>query len=82
MKSIFLCMMAVVSSLTGPLLSQNYVNSQVPWHDEVLDGNGMLLAWHNPDKNQGYDKVMRLGWDSWNTKLVKTHATVAASRSI
>jgi hypothetical protein len=78
MKFTSIHMMVLVSGLGGALMGQNYVNSQLPWHDAILDGNGKLLAWHNPDKNQGYDKVMRLGWDSWNTKLVTTHATVVA----
>ncbi len=40
-----------------------YVNAQVPWHPVVLDAKGKLLAWHQPDKNLGYDHVLRLGWD-------------------
>jgi hypothetical protein len=40
-----------------------YVNAQVPWHPVVLDAQGKLLAWHQPDKNLGYDHVLRLGWD-------------------
>jgi len=40
-----------------------YVNAQVPWHPAVLDAQGRLLAWYQPEKNLGYDKVLRLGWD-------------------
>jgi hypothetical protein len=40
-----------------------YVNAQVPWHPVVLDAQGKLLAWYQPDKNLGYDHVLRLGWD-------------------
>ncbi len=40
-----------------------YVNAQVPWHPAVLDAQGKLLAWYQPDKNLGYDKVLHLGWD-------------------
>jgi hypothetical protein len=69
MKDSLLCMMAVLSGLTGPLLGQNYVNSQLPWHDAVLDSCGKLLAWHNPGKNQGYDHVMRTGWDFLEHKV-------------
>ena len=69
MKSVFLYTMAVASTFMGPLLGQNYVNSQLPWHDTVLDSYGKLLAWHNPDKNQGYDHVMRLGWDFLEHKV-------------
>jgi hypothetical protein len=40
-----------------------YVNAQVPWHEVVLDGQGKLLAWYHPERNRGYDQVLRLGWD-------------------
>jgi len=40
-----------------------YVNAQVPWHSVVLDGQGKLLAWYQPEKHLGYDHVLRLGWD-------------------
>src|SRR5271170_269547 len=40
-----------------------YVNAQVPWHNVVLDAQGKLLAWYQPEKNLGYDHVIRLGWD-------------------
>ena len=40
-----------------------YVNAQVPWHAAVLDTQGKLLAWYQPGKNLGYDKVLHLGWD-------------------
>jgi hypothetical protein len=40
-----------------------YVNAQVPWHPVVLDAQGKLLAWYQPEKNLGYDHVIRLGWD-------------------
>ena len=40
-----------------------YLNAQVPWHPVVLDAQGKLLAWYQPDKNLGYDHVLRLGWD-------------------
>ena len=29
----------------------------------VLDAQGKLLAWYQPQKNLGYDHVVRLGWD-------------------
>ncbi|MHB1939066.1 MAG: hypothetical protein ACYCOR_21225 [Acidobacteriaceae bacterium] len=44
---------------TGP----EYVNAQVTFHPAVLDRLGKLLAWYEPEKNLGYDKVLRLGWD-------------------
>lgn len=55
--------------LPAAISAQNYVNSQLPWHDAVLDGQGKLLAWNHPDKNLGYDKVMRLGWDFLEHKV-------------
>jgi hypothetical protein len=60
---IFACIVPVM------LPAQNYVNSQLPWHDAVLDAQGKLLAWHHPEKNQGYDQVMRLGWDFLEHKV-------------
>ena len=60
---IFVCMAPAI------LPAQNYVNSQLPWHDAVLDAQGKLLAWHHPEKNQGYDQVMRLGWDFLEHKV-------------
>jgi hypothetical protein len=40
-----------------------YVNAQVPWHKVALDAQGKLLAWYQPEKNLGYDHVIRVGWD-------------------
>jgi hypothetical protein len=40
-----------------------FVNAQLPWHAPVLDRQGKLLAWFEPGRNLGYDKVLRLGWD-------------------
>ena len=40
-----------------------YVNAQVAFHPAVLDGHGNLLAWYQPEKNLGYDHVLRLGWN-------------------
>jgi hypothetical protein len=40
-----------------------YVNAQVPWHPVALDAQGKLLAWYQPQKNLGYDEVIRVGWD-------------------
>lgn len=46
-----------------------YVNAQVAWHPAVLDSQNRLLAWYQPDKNLGYDKVLHLGWDFLEHKL-------------
>ena len=43
--------------------SQWFVNAQLPYHSPVLDRQGKLLAWYEPGKNLGYDRVLRLGWD-------------------
>lgn len=56
-------------ALAQALPAQNYVNSQLPWHDAVLDAHGRLLAWYYAEKNQGYDKVMHLGWDFLEHKV-------------
>ena len=51
--------------------SADYVNDQLPWHKPVLDSYGKLLAWSEPEKNLGYDKVLRLGWDFIEHKVPK-----------
>jgi hypothetical protein len=43
--------------------NRKFVNAQLAWHETVLDPQGKLLAWYKPEKNLGYDKVLRLGWD-------------------
>jgi hypothetical protein len=56
----------LVASLLLPVTASAqdvYVNAQVPWHPVVLDAQGKLLAWYQPQKNLGYDHVLRLGWD-------------------
>jgi hypothetical protein len=45
----------------GPA-SPGYVNAELPWHPAVVDAQGKLLAWYEPDENLGYDEVLRLGW--------------------
>ncbi len=42
---------------TGP------VNSELPWHNAVVDSQGKLLAWYRPQQHLGYDKVLKLGWN-------------------
>src|SRR5215470_838360 len=48
---------------TVPSVPGGFVNSELPWHDAVLDADGKLLAWYHPEKNLGYDKVLHLAWD-------------------
>src|SRR5712692_2475826 len=45
------------------LSAQGYVNAQLPWHQAVVDPHGKLLAWYHPEKNEGYDQVLKLAWD-------------------
>ena len=51
--------------------AENYVNAQLPWHPAVLDSQGRLLAWYQPEKNLGYDQVLHLGWDFIEHKVPK-----------
>jgi hypothetical protein len=52
-----------------PGQSQGYVNAQMPWHTAVLDSQSKLLAWYRPEKNLGYDQVLRLTWDFLERKV-------------
>ena len=67
-----LLLISAVAGLTALRAgSPDYVNGQLPWHKPVLDNNGKLLAWFEPGKNLGYDKVLRLGWDFIEHKVPK-----------
>jgi hypothetical protein len=62
------CAMLLMSrSLMGA--DKNLVNSELPWHEAVLDSQGKLLAWYHPEKSQGYDKVLHLAWDFIEHKI-------------
>lgn len=53
-----------VALITGTAAgAADFVNAQLPWHQAVLDSQGRLLAWYEPEKYRGYDKVMKLAWD-------------------
>jgi hypothetical protein len=52
-----------------------YVNAQVPWHPAVLDPQGKLLAWYQPEKTLGYDHVIRTGWDFIEHKVPRDKGT-------
>src|SRR5579875_635379 len=52
-----------LGSLCLPQQPNHYVNAQLPWHQAVLDSQGRLLAWYGPEKNLGYDHVVRLAWN-------------------
>jgi hypothetical protein len=49
--------------------SQNYVNSELIWHDAVLDSQHKLISWYQPESNLGFDHVLHLGWDFIEHKL-------------
>ncbi|MEW5980074.1 MAG: hypothetical protein AB1898_30130 [Acidobacteriota bacterium] len=51
------------------LYGQVYLNSEMPWHEVVLDAQGKLLAWYHPEKNLGYDRFLRLGWEFMKNKV-------------
>jgi hypothetical protein len=58
------CIIAAILLLPAAARTQDvYVNAQVPWHPVALDAQGKLLAWYQPQKNLGYDQVIRVGWD-------------------
>ena len=52
-----------------------FVNAQLPYHQAVLDQQGKLLAWYEPEKNRGYDKVLHLGWDFIEHRVPRDHNT-------
>jgi len=62
-----------IAMLSLPAPSQQvlpaWVNAQLPWQKAAVDSDGRLLAWYHPEKNQGYDKVMRLVWDFMEHKV-------------
>jgi hypothetical protein len=60
---VWLCAVLASSLMSAAGAEPQYVNSELPWHDAVLDSQGKLLAWYHPEKNQGYDKVLHLAWD-------------------
>jgi len=71
-------LLLTILSLPSRIWAQDvFVNAQVPWHPVVTDAQGKLLAWYQPDKNLGYDHVIRLGWDFIEHKvpLDSSHGT-------
>ncbi|MGI9075691.1 MAG: hypothetical protein ACR2JB_31170 [Bryobacteraceae bacterium] len=51
------------------LFAGDFVNGSLPWHEAVLDPNQRLLAWYQPQRNAGYDKVIRLAWNFMEHKI-------------
>lgn len=64
-----LLLSTLLFSIAAPAEQPVYVNAQLPLHPVVLDQQGKLLAWYQPDKGLGYDQVVRLGWDFINNKV-------------
>jgi hypothetical protein len=62
-KRAFLLSTCLLVASASVLYAQNYVNSELPWHDAVLDQGQKLLAWYQPGSNLGYDHVLHLAWD-------------------
>jgi hypothetical protein len=50
-------------------LSQEYVNSMLPWHAPVFDSQHKLVSWYQPEGNLGFDHVMHLGWNFMEHKI-------------
>jgi hypothetical protein len=46
----------------GDSRSAPLVNAHLPWHSARFDSQGRLVPWYRPDRNLGYDRVLRLGW--------------------
>ncbi len=47
----------------GTVGATTEVNSELPWHPAVVDSQGKLLSWYEPQQNLGYDEVLRVGWN-------------------
>ena len=68
-RSIVVWTAIIAPMVAGTLSAQDYVNAGLPWHEAVLDSQGRLLAWYQPEKNLGYDKFLRLDWDFLEHKV-------------
>lgn len=64
---LFLTLALLVTA--GFVAAEDFVNAQLPWQKAVVDSQGRLLAWYQPEKNRGYDKVVRLAWDFMEHKV-------------
>jgi hypothetical protein len=62
------CLLLLLASGPAPGQSDR-VNAQLPWHTPKLDAQSKLLAWYEPERNRGWDKVLRLGWDFLEHKV-------------
>lgn len=60
---------AALSVVAASATAAGYLNAQLPWHAAVLDSQGRVLAWYQPEKNLGYDHFLRLDWDFLEHKV-------------
>ncbi|MCX6622469.1 MAG: hypothetical protein NTY38_15665 [Acidobacteria bacterium] len=63
----------LIAPLSGA--DATYANAQLPYHAVRTDAQGKLLAWHQPEQNLGWDKVLRLGWDFIEHRVPKDPKT-------
>jgi hypothetical protein len=64
--------LSVAALLAAPASGQeDHVNAQLIWHVPVTDAQSKLLAWYEPRKNLGWDKVLRLGWEFLEHRVPK-----------
>jgi hypothetical protein len=57
---LFTLLFLICQVAPSTLHAQTYLNAQMPWHPVVLDTQGKVLAWYQPEKHLGYDQFMRL----------------------
>ena len=70
------CALSAVAFAEVPApVKGRYVNAQLPWHPAATDSQSLLLAWYRPERNLGWDKVLRLGWDFLEHKLPADKST-------
>ena len=65
---------AVADAATTPV-STDPVNAELPWHTVVVDPQGKLLAWYQPQQHLGYDRVLQLGWSFIEHKVPNQSGT-------
>lgn len=65
--AVLLCAFALTADPTYG--QEAHVNAQLIWHAPVVDAQSKLLAWYMPEKNLGWDKVLRLGWNFLEHKV-------------
>jgi len=61
-RSFGVVLLAAVALLPAAARGGAPVNRELPWHDARVDAHGVLLPWYRPERQLGYDHVLRLGW--------------------